>query len=335
MPVQLGIMTSHLRIGIFCPYDNHGLSHAAAIQAETDLVLKAEALGFDEAWISEHHFDAGSSSPSLFALLGYLAARTTRIRLGTAAVLLPFRPPVEVAEDIATIDILSGGRLDFGVARGGPFPEQNRNFGISPDETRPRMLEALHLIQQLLAEKEVSHHGRYFHVDRLRLTPRPLQDPVPTWIASASEAALDDAAAHGHGLMAGLTSTLDDVRQMLRSYRERNAAADPRLVVSRFYCSAPTRDEAIAEAAPFLQQFFDRRRQLSAGLGALVPPTNIEGFLARSLIGSHDEVRAKLADLAVAGPRSVLLVPTSTEAARRCDLLETFRAHIVEGRPSD
>ncbi|CCD88626.1 Conserved hypothetical protein, putative Luciferase-alpha subunit [Bradyrhizobium sp. ORS 285] len=329
------IMSARLRIGIFCPYDNHGLGHAAAIQAETDLVLKAEALGFDEAWISEHHFDDGSSSPSLFALLGYLAARTTRIRLGTAAVLLPFRPPVEVAEDVATIDILSGGRLDFGVARGGPFPEQNRNFGVSPDETRPRMLEALQLIQRLLAEEEVSHHGRYFQVDRLRLTPRPLQNPVPTWIASASEAALDDAAAHGHGLMAGLTSSLDDVRQMLRSYRERNATADPRLVVSRFYCSAPTRDEAIAEAAPFLQQFFDRRRQLSAGPGAVVPPTNIESFLARSLIGSHEEVRTKLNELAAAGPRSVLLVPASVDAGRRCDMLATFRTHILESGAGD
>ncbi|XUM21191.1 LLM class flavin-dependent oxidoreductase [Bradyrhizobium oligotrophicum S58] len=326
-------MSNRLRIGIFCPYDNHGLGHASAIQAETDLVLKSEALGFDEAWISEHHFDAGSSSPSIFALLGYLAARTARIRLGTAAVLLPFRPPVEVAEDVATIDILSGGRFDFGVARGGPFPEQNRNFGISSDETRPRMLEALHLIHRLLVEDEVSFQGRCFQVDRLRLTPRPLQRPVPIWVASTSEAALDDAAAQGHGLMAGLTSTVDDIRRMLRSYRERNASADPRLVVSRFYCSAPTGEAAIAEAAPFLQQFFDRRRQLSAASRAMVPPTNIEAFLARSLIGSHAEVRTKLAEFTASGPRSVLLVPTSADAGRRCDLLTTFRTHILEGRP--
>ncbi|CAL77556.1 Conserved hypothetical protein, putative Luciferase-alpha subunit [Bradyrhizobium sp. ORS 278] len=322
-----------MRIGIFCPYDNHGHGHAAAIQAETDLVLKAEALAFDEAWISEHHFDAGSSSPSISPLLGYLAARTSRIRLGTAAVLLPFRRPIEVAEDIATIDILSNGRLDFGVARGGPFPEQNRNFGVPPEETRPRMLEALHLIQRLLTEDEVSHHGHYFRVDRLRLTPRPLQQPVPTWIASASDVALDDAAAHGHGLMAGLTSTIDDVRQMLRSYQARRPGADPRLAVSRFYCSARTREAAMTEAAPFLQQFFDRRRRLSAAPGAEVPPTNVDGFLARSLIGSHDEVRAKLVELATAGPRSVLLVPTSTDALRRCELLETFRTHVLEGRP--
>jgi alkanesulfonate monooxygenase SsuD/methylene tetrahydromethanopterin reductase-like flavin-dependent oxidoreductase (luciferase family) len=332
MRIDIAIMDHRLRIGIFCPYDNHGLGHRSGIQAETDLVLKAEALDFDEAWISEHHFDAGSSSPSIFALLGYLAARTSRIRLGTAAVLLPFRPPTEVAEDVATIDLLSGGRLDFGVARGGPFPEQNRNFGVSSDEARPRMLEALHLIQRLLAEDEVSHQGRYYQVDRLRLTPRPLQQPVPTWIASASEAALDAAAGHGHGLMAGLTSTLDDVIQMLRSYRDRSPVADPRLVVSRFYCSAATRDGAMAEAAPFLQQFFDRRRRLSAGPLAEVPPTNVEGFLARSLIGSHDEVRSKLAELAAGGPRSVLLVPTSEDAARRCDLLATFRSHILDSR---
>ena len=133
-------MVHSLRLGIFCPYDNHGHSHRSAIQAEADLVVQAEALGFDEAWISEHHFDEGSSSPSIFPLLGHLAAMTSRIRLGSAAVLLPFRQPIAVAEDVATIDILCGGRFDFGVARGGPFPEQNRHFGVSTDDSRPRML---------------------------------------------------------------------------------------------------------------------------------------------------------------------------------------------------
>lgn len=321
-------MVQQLRLGIFCPYDNHGHSHRAAIDAETALVLQAEALGFDEAWVSEHHFDDGSSSPSIFALLGYLAARTSRIRLGAAAVLLPFRPPLEVAEDVATIDILSGGRFDFGVARGGPFPEQNRHFGVPADESRARMLEALALIQRLLCEDVVSHSGRYFAVDGVRLTPRPLQQPVPTWIASASEDAIRDAAAQGHGLMAGLTSDVAEIGRIRQSYHNHNADADPRLVVSRFYCSAGTREAAIAEATPFLQQFFDRRRRLSAGPGAEVPPTQVDGFIERSLIGSHDEVRGKLAALAATGARSLLLVPTSEDGARRVELLAEFRQQI-------
>ena len=321
-------MVHDLRLGVFCPYDNHGNSHQSAIQAETDLVLAAETLGFEEAWLSEHHFDAGSSSPSIFPLLGYLAARTSRIRLGSAAVLLPFRPPIEVAEDVATIDVLSNGRFDFGVARGGPFPEQNRHFGISSDESRPRMLEALELIQRLLNEDRVSYQGRHFKVDGLRLTPRPLQQPIPTWIASSSEDAIGDAAEHGFGIMAGLTSTSDNVMQMLRVYRDRNAATDPRLAISRFYCSAATRETAIDEAVPFLRQFFERRRRLTFGPSAELPPLNLDGFVERSLIGSHDEVRAKLDALGELNPRSVLLVPTSEDAGRRVALLEEFRANI-------
>jgi len=321
-------MVQSLRLGIFCPYDNHGHSHRAAIQAEADLVLRAEALGFDEAWVSEHHFDDGSSSPQIFPLLGHLAALTRRIRLGSAAVLLPFHSPIDVAENVVTIDLLTDGRFDFGVARGGPFPEQNRHFGVSPDDSRGRMLEALELIQRLLHQDRVSYQGHHFKVDGLRLTPRPLQQPMPTWIATSSEDAIRDAASHGHGLMAGLTSTLDDAGEMLRVYRKSNPGADPRLIVSRFYCSAPTRDAALAEARPFLQQFFERRRMLSAPPGIDLPPLNIDRFVERSLIGSHDEVHAKLAALHAAGARSVLLVPTSEDAGRRLDLLAEFRTHI-------
>jgi alkanesulfonate monooxygenase SsuD/methylene tetrahydromethanopterin reductase-like flavin-dependent oxidoreductase (luciferase family) len=321
-------MVQPLRLGVFCPYDNHGHPDRAAILAEADLVLKAEALGFDEAWLSEHHFDDDSSSPSIFPLLGHLAALTSRIRLGSAAVLLPFHSPIEVAEDVVTIDLLSNGRFDFGVARGGPFPEQNRHFGVSPDESRGRMLEALELVQHLLHEERVSYQGRHFRVEGLRLTPRPLQQPMPTWIATLSDDAIRDAAARGYGLMAGLTSTLDNIAEMLGAYRQRDADTDARLIVSRFYCSAPTREAALAEARPFLHQFFERRRKLAALPGAEPPPLNVDGFIERSLFGSHDEVRAKLAALHAAGARSVLLVPTSVEAGRRMALLAEFRAHI-------
>ena len=254
--------------------------------------------------------------------------RQSRIRLGSAAVLLPFRPPIEVAEDVATIDILSNGRFDFGVARGGPFPEQNRHFGVLADESRPRMLEALQLVQRLLKEDCVSHEGRYFKADNIRLTPRPLQRPVPTWIASLSEDAIGDAAEHGFGVMAGLTSASDSITQMLRIYLDRNSAADPQLVVSRFYCSATTHEVAIAEAIPFLRQFFERRRRLTFGSTAELPPLNLDGFIERSLIGSHDEVRAKLDALGELNMRSLLLVPASEDARRRVALLEEFRANI-------
>jgi alkanesulfonate monooxygenase SsuD/methylene tetrahydromethanopterin reductase-like flavin-dependent oxidoreductase (luciferase family) len=128
--------------------------------------------------------------------------------------------------------------------------------------------------------------------------------------------------------MAGLTSSLDNIAQMLRSYRDCHADADPRLAVSRFYCAAPTREAALAEAVPYLQRFFDRRRRLSAGSDVAVPPVNVDGFIERSLIGSHAEVRARIDALCVHEPRSLLIVPTSEDAGRRSAMLADFRANI-------
>ena len=119
-----------MRIGLFCTFENPQRDYRSAYAEQTGLVQLVEKLGFDDAWVAEHHFNPDAASASCLAVLAYLAARTTRIRLGSAASLLLFHNPTEIAEDAATIDILSGGRFDFGVAKGGPFPTQNKHFGI-------------------------------------------------------------------------------------------------------------------------------------------------------------------------------------------------------------
>lgn len=116
-----------MRTGLFCTYENPHHDYRSAYAEQTKLVQLVETLGFDEAWVAEHHFNPNASSPSCLAVLAYLAAKTTRLRLGSAAVLLPFRNPIQVAEDVATVDILSEGRFDFGIAKGGPFPIQNKH----------------------------------------------------------------------------------------------------------------------------------------------------------------------------------------------------------------
>ena len=117
-----------MRIGVFCTYENPVRDYKACFDAQTRLVRRAEEVGFEEAWVAEHHFDDDAVSPSILTLLSYLAGVTSRVRLGSAAVLLAFRNPIQVAEDVATIDVLSNGRFDFGVAKGGPFPAQNKHF---------------------------------------------------------------------------------------------------------------------------------------------------------------------------------------------------------------
>jgi len=134
---------------LFANFENPFGDTARAFRESVDTIVHAEALGFEQVWLTEHHFNAFSVSASLLPLLAYLAARTTRIKLGTGALLLPFHNPVRAAEDLATIDALSGGRLLLGVGRGGPFPEQFKQFGVDLEQSRTRLFEALDLIERI------------------------------------------------------------------------------------------------------------------------------------------------------------------------------------------
>lgn len=186
-----------MRTGLFCTYENPQRDYRSAYAEQTTLVQLIEALGFDEAWVAEHHFNPDASSSSCLAILAYLAARTTRIRLGSAAVLLPFHNPIQVAEDVATLDILSEGRFDFGIAKGGPFPIQNKHFGVCKDDSRAKTLEALSLIQKLLTEDSVHFEGEFYKADDVSLTPKPLQRPIPTFVATSTADTVKLAAERG------------------------------------------------------------------------------------------------------------------------------------------
>ena len=249
-----------MRIGLFCTYENPTGDYAHCFDVQTRLIRHAEAIGFDEAWLAEHHFDDDAVSPSILPMLAHLAGVTTRIRLGSAAVLLAFRNPIQVAEDVATIDVLSHGRFDFGVAKGGPFPLQNKHFHVAPEEARGRTLEALELILRLFAEERVTFSGRYVEAQDLTLCPKPVQRPLPVWLATSTADAIIYAARHGFGVMTASLSPLAKVAEAAEAYRAAAPGADPRLALARFYHVAKTRDEALAEATPFITRFADRMR---------------------------------------------------------------------------
>lgn len=317
------------RLGLFCLYENLVHDFARTMLDEVRMVQHAEALGFAQAWLPEHHFNADSVSPSILALLAHLAGVTHRIRLGTAAVLLPFHDPIQVAEDVATVDVLSGGRVNFGVARGGPFPDQNRHFRAEAQDSRERTLEALDLIERLLYEDTVHHSGRWFHAEGVRLTPRPVQQRIPTWIATTTQEAVVHAARHGHGLMGALPSPLQRLAQVTEWYREAAPGADARLVVLRFAFVADSREEALAHAEPFVRGFIDRKKALFARHGLSAPPDfETAAVLERSLIGTPAQIRERVAQLQALGMRSLALVPASESFEQRQRCLTDF-AHRV------
>jgi alkanesulfonate monooxygenase SsuD/methylene tetrahydromethanopterin reductase-like flavin-dependent oxidoreductase (luciferase family) len=295
-----------VKTGLFCTYENHHQDADRAIVEQTALIQQAEALGFEEAWITEHHFSDVHVNPSITVLLAYLAGITSRIRLGSAAVLLAFHNPITVAEDIAMLDHLCQGRLLLGVAKGGPFPEQNQHFGIGMGESRSRMLEGLELLEKLLYNQDVSFAGQYYQCHHLTIHPQPLQSHIPVYVATSDREAIELAACHSFGLMGGAPFSLDRLKANLATYRAINTSGAERLVLSRFFYVAATDQEATQEALPFVRDFVARMSQNVANLKQdgntqhLKPAANQKTcfdeayLLENSIIGSVATCRDKI-----------------------------------------
>jgi natural product biosynthesis luciferase-like monooxygenase protein len=187
----------------------------------------AESLGFESIWPVEHHFNSAASilpCPALF--LAAVAARTTRIRLGTAIVQVALAHPMRVAEELATLDVLSGGRVDFGVGRGGN-PSHFAGFGVPMSESRDRMVEALDYIRRAWTTERFSFHGHFFRADDLALAPRPIQQPhPPIRIAANSPETAAWPGREGYPvLFASNVNPLPKLRELIPVYRRARAEA--------------------------------------------------------------------------------------------------------------
>ena len=147
-------------------------------------IVLAEEMGFEYAWLVEHHFlteFAHSCAPEVF--LGALSQRTSRMRLGHGVVLLPVNHPVRVAEYVATLDVLSNGRVELGTGRSGT-PYQLSPFGLDINDTRGMWDEALSIIPRMWTEEVFSHDGKYYHIPPREVIPKPVQVPhPPLWVA--------------------------------------------------------------------------------------------------------------------------------------------------------
>ncbi|MBE9004565.1 LLM class flavin-dependent oxidoreductase [Fortiea sp. LEGE XX443] len=253
-----------MKTGLFCNYENHHQNARRAIFEQVALVRQAESLNFEEAWLSEHHFSEVNLSSSMLVLMAHLAGVTSKIRLGTAAVLLPFHNPIRVAEDIATLDNLCNGRLLFGVAKGGPFPQQNKHFAISMAESRAKMLEAIALIQKLLYENDVSFDGQHYQCDRLTVHPKPLQQQIPVYIASGDDTSIEFAAKNSFSLMGGPPFALERLKKTVSQYRDINPSGADNFVLARFFFVGQTNEAAVNEAMPFIRQFSQKMTANSA-----------------------------------------------------------------------
>ena len=321
------------KLGYLCLCENPSAEEGRALIRQFVLVREADRMGYDDIWIGEHHHDRAWPTAAATALLGHLAAVTSKARIGSMALLPALRDPMQLAEDVATIDLLAKGRFELGVASGAAFLPTLEARALTVDEARARMLAALARIGELLGVAPVGGATDAGGSGMAAaLVPRPAQSLLPIWIASHDESTLRHAAAQGWGLMAAATHSRASVQRAVRIYTEASGGRAPALVLARFACTAATREEALDIAGPYLKSFAARAR--AAGWGAAPARSHacdMQALVDGSLVGSHDEVAQRFHALAETyGATRVAIIPTSAQFDTHKHILADF---VDEVRP--
>lgn len=175
---------------------HHPRRHSELYAEMLEEISIADQMGFDSAWLTEHHFLADGYCPSLLVTAAAIAARTKNIRIGTGVLLMPLHDPVRVAEDAAVVDLISGGRFILGLGLG-YRQEEFDGFGRSLKERKGRMEESIEILRKSWADQSFSIDGKYYNIENTNVTPKPVQQPIPIWIGAFTEPAIRRAARIG------------------------------------------------------------------------------------------------------------------------------------------
>ena len=313
---------------------------AAGFRDYIEYVIEAEALGYESAFMVEHHFTGFGQVSASLGLLTWIGARTTTLRLGTAVIVLPWHNPVLLAEQAATLDLLSDGRLDFGIGRGyrhGEFA----GFCVPIGEAQARFDESVDVITRAwTSEDRFSHHGTYWQFDNIVVEPPTKQKPHPPFWQGAGHAdSIFRVAARDHNLLIDQFCPMDVVGERLACYRDALARhghvyAPCRVGAARAF--TVTRTAAEKEAA--LQRRFMAQQRMasvsndSAGHNAssIMTFSDVrEASEESAMYGTPDEIARKLEKLQAMGVDYVLLNGggTSRENLRRFarEIMPAFR----------
>jgi alkanesulfonate monooxygenase SsuD/methylene tetrahydromethanopterin reductase-like flavin-dependent oxidoreductase (luciferase family) len=218
-----------------------------------DRIEIMDRTGYDAVWLAEHHFSDFSVCPSVHMVGTLAAARTRRLRIGTGVSLAPFYHPLRLAEEVALLDQLSGGRVNWGAGRGFARVEFEA-FGVPPDESTARFRETVEIVLRAWTEEKLHFAGKHFRFDGIEVLPKPLQQPhPPVWMAASSQGAIDWAAGSGYSILMDPHSSPAEIGQKRRHYREKLAGAGfseagRDIPVARLVAVAPTPQKAEAVA---------------------------------------------------------------------------------------
>ena len=277
--------------------------------------VEAEALGFHSTFVVEHHFTGFGQVSASLNLLTWLGARTSTLRLGTAVLVLPWHNPVLLAEQAATLDLLSGGRLDFGIGKGYRYNEF-AGFCVAMEEADSRFDEAMDIITKaFVSDTPFSYRGQYWQYDNIVVEPPSAQRPHPPfWMGAGSERSVRQVAERGYNMLLGQYDLAEDVIRHVGQFKAdveaRGRRFDPMQVgVARAVYFADTAEE--------LEAAYVRRFQGHLRINKLAERPGDE----RERFARHDEaaVRQLCDDTAIFG--------TPDQIARK---LEALRAGGVE-----
>jgi len=303
-----------------------------------DYAALAEELGFVSVFLTEHHFTGLRQASSPLTLLAHLAGATSTLRLGTAVTVLPWHVPIIVAEQAATVDVLSGGRLDLGVGRGFRAAEFD-GFGQSMQEAAERHEEALAVILRAWREPgRWSHRGRFYTYNDVLVEPSPVQSPhPPIWVGAGSPSSLDDAAERGFRLLLDQVGSFELTGRRIAAYRERRAqlgrpAGPGEIAVTRSLhlvdgpreraAAIDARVEAFARMSALTNRGGAPANRMAAEYSADMRRATEEG----AIIGDGAECAQRLEALRAQGADYVLLIDGENSP-------ETLRAFAAEVAP--
>ena len=251
-----------------------GTTPSQVLYEATEQLCLAEELGYYSSWFAEHHFSRYGLGSSSLVVLGNMAAQTRTIRLGTAVLVPPLHHPVRLAEDTATLDVVSNGRLDVGFGRGTANYEYT-GYDVSPAESQERFQETIAIVQGLWATPDFSYEGKYFNVNQANLVPPPVQDPHPPMYIAATRTfeTLEYVVSTGQPFINGVVLDHDDAMDLCNRFVDMSAQAGFHIPISRiplfrYLHVAETEAEAHANAKPGLEWTMDMtdwRRSITLG----------------------------------------------------------------------
>lgn len=294
-----------MRFGLFCSpkadSEGFGPETGQGFFDYLDFNVEAEALGFHSSFAVEHHFSGWNQVSSPLMLLTALAMRTSTLRLGTAVMVPAWHNPVLLAEQAATLDLVSRGRLDLGIGKGYRHSEF-KGFHIAPEEAEARFEEALALMTRAWTTRErFSHHGRFWHFEDIAVEPPPAQAPhPPLWVAAGNPNSIKRAAARGFNLILDQYAGPQVLRERIAIYKaEREAhgrAFDPmQVTVARLAYVANDRadkEAALRRQAAYTQRTIDVSRTPDAKSGShvLAYADRAGATEEHALFGTPDEI---------------------------------------------